>query len=149
MIFKAKKGPIISSLIWLLIVACCTLPILKYLGFKHIYIRIAGIKSYDNLLITLICFSILIFLLLIWFRTFYVLTGHTLIIKSGIFKWSIPINSIEMIIATKNYTAAPALSTDRLQIVDNNTKSILISPKDRELFIKHIKKVNEKVNVLV
>ncbi len=61
----------------------------------------------------------------------------------------IPISSINRIYKTKNPLSAPALSLDRIAIVYNKYDEILISPKDREDFIKTLLAINPEIKVEV
>jgi len=101
----------------------------------------------DKILLTVICSLFTLFLLSGWFHTFYILTDKVLKVRGGIFSWTIPLEEIEVITESKNPLAAPALSLDRLQVVYGKSKFILISPKDKSLFLKQIKKMRPEIIV--
>lgn len=71
----------------------------------------------------------------IWFGTNYRITANQLHVKSGPFRFSVPLASIRRIRRTSSPLSAPALSMQRLEIALENGQLVLISPKDRERFI--------------
>ena len=73
----------------------------------------------------------------IWLMTSttYTLSNTTLFVKSGPFKWQVPIEQITSITPTSNQLSSPALSLDRLRIDYGRGLSIMISPKDKMQFI--------------
>ena len=71
-------------------------------------------------------------------RTHYTISGNTLRIASGPFSWSVPVDRIESVRATRNPISSPALSLDRLQITYGNGRRIMISPADRDGFLEAI-----------
>jgi hypothetical protein len=76
--------------------------------------------------------------------TNYSLGGGRLLIRSGPFKWVVPIESITGITPTSNPLSSPALSLDRLQISYNNGASVMISPKNKEQFIRDLEALRGK-----
>ncbi|SIR42380.1 PH domain-containing protein [Priestia flexa] len=79
------------------------------------------------------------FLLSIWFRTGYYLTGQTLTIYYGPFKKKINVKEIRSICFVKIPFIAPALSTQQIQIKYSKRKTIRISPRDPEVFVQFLK----------
>ncbi|MED4323086.1 PH domain-containing protein [Weizmannia sp. CD-2023] len=144
MVFYSKKGPISSILTWLLIVGSIVLPTAVHLELGTIA---EDLTVTDKILLTVICSLFSLFLLSGWFHTFYILTDKVLKVRGGIFSWTIPLEEIEVITESKNPLAAPALSLDRLQVVYGKSKFILISPKDKSLFLKQIKKMRPEIIV--
>lgn len=70
--------------------------------------------------------------------TSYTLSNSTLLVKSGPFKWQVPIEQITSITPTSNPLSSPALSLDRLRIDYGRGQSIMISPKDKSQFIQDL-----------
>ena len=70
--------------------------------------------------------------------TRYVIEGQQLVVRSGLFKWRIPINEISDITPTSDPIASPALSLDRLRITYAKTKTVLVSPRDKDAFLAQI-----------
>lgn len=80
-----------------------------------------------------------IFILWIWLTTYYVLDDSNLVIRYGPFKKIIPLNLIKSVKKTINPLASPALSLKRLEITYGQYNNVLISPKNREEFMKILK----------
>ena len=72
------------------------------------------------------------------FTTRYIITDNQLIVRSGPFRWRIPVSEISGMTPTYNPLASPALSIRRLRIDYGQNKSVLISPRDRDGFIRQI-----------
>jgi len=70
--------------------------------------------------------------------TAYTLSNTTLLVKSGPFKWQVPIEQITSITPTFNPLSSPALSLDRLRIDYGRGQSIMISPKDKGQFLQDL-----------
>ncbi|MES5953911.1 PH domain-containing protein [Bacillus fungorum] len=82
-----------------------------------------------------------------WFSTKYIVEEETIIIRSGFVKKRIFIRDIKQISNTKNPIAAHALSFDRLEIVYGAHQTEIISPKDKEQFISHVKNKNPHIEI--
>jgi hypothetical protein len=81
--------------------------------------------------------------LIIWtvFGTTYEIGDTTLSIKSGPFRWKIPVKEIRSITPSNSPLSGPAVSLDRLEITYGpKNRSILVSPADKEGFIAEIEK---------
>jgi len=72
------------------------------------------------------------------YTTQYVVKDEALNIQSGPFKWTIPITSISQVVETSNPLSSPALSLRRLEITYGERKTVMVSPKDRNGFLKAI-----------
>lgn len=70
--------------------------------------------------------------------TTYTITDTFLTIRSGVFKWKVPIQSISKAEPTTDPAASPALSLDRIRIVYGHTKSVLVSPVNKEAFLRDL-----------
>jgi Bacterial PH domain len=70
--------------------------------------------------------------------TRYEVTRHEVIARSGLFRWRIAIDDIESIHPSRSPASSPALSLDRLEIRHGGGRPLLVSPKDREEFLKAI-----------
>lgn len=71
-------------------------------------------------------------------RTHYTVAGDTLRIVCGPFRWSVPISEISEVVDSRSPLSSPALSLDRLKISYGHNKHILISPDDRNGFLRAI-----------
>lgn len=68
--------------------------------------------------------------------THYTVTGNTLKVRSGPFSWTIPIDQIQSVTATRNPLSSPALSMDRLRITWGKNRRLMVSPADKKGFLK-------------
>src|SRR5690554_1121951 len=106
------------------------------------FIVFISVASSGSIVAILVSASALIFGagLPLWLMksTVYTLTDETLFVKSGPFKWQVPVNQIKSVTPTSNPLSSPALSLDRLRIEYGRWGSIMISPKDKEAFIQDL-----------
>ncbi|WP_295679415.1 PH domain-containing protein [uncultured Nevskia sp.] len=75
------------------------------------------------------------------FGTSYRVESDQLHIRSGPFKWHVPVASITGITPTRNPLSSPALSLDRLRIEYGPRKEVMISPRNTDSFLKDIEAV--------
>jgi hypothetical protein len=76
--------------------------------------------------------------------TYYRIDGHTLVIRSSIFSWRVPIGEIRSITPTRSALSSPALSLDRLRI-EYGGKAIMVSPEDPKRFIEALRAKNPSI----
>lgn len=74
------------------------------------------------------------FMLWILYGTFYRLTDTELVVRSGPFRYRIPLAGIRSVAPTRSPLSGPACSLDRLQ-VDAAGPPVLISPADKKAFL--------------
>lgn len=72
--------------------------------------------------------------------TYYVVDNGELRIVSGPFRWRIAIDDIQSIEPSRNPLSSPALSLDRLKISCGKYRFVLVSPADKDGFIKTIER---------
>lgn len=82
----------------------------------------------------------------IWFSTGYDVDGDTLHIHSGPLRQTIPVSEITRIRATRNPLASMALSLDRLEI-RSSRRTTMVSPEDKERFIRTLLERNPNITV--
>lgn len=70
--------------------------------------------------------------------TRYTLDGRQLKIQSGPFTWHIEVADITGMTPTSNPLASPALSLDRLRIDYGRGRALMISPRDKDQFIRDV-----------
>lgn len=70
--------------------------------------------------------------------TEYTLSDKDLLVVSGPFRWIVPIADIANVEGTRNPLSSPALSLDRLSIEYSRGKSIMISPQQKERFLRSL-----------
>lgn len=74
----------------------------------------------------------------IFLSTDYRIDDERLAIRSGPFRWSIPLDQIASIQPTNNPLSSPALSLDRLEITQASGRTIRISPRDQAGFLAEL-----------
>jgi len=70
--------------------------------------------------------------------TRYTLEPQRLRVHSGPFRWQVPLAEITAITPTSNPLSSPALSLDRLRIDYGRGKMLMISPQDKDRFLRDI-----------
>lgn len=70
--------------------------------------------------------------------TIYMIENEALLIRSGPFRWRIPVSSITRVEPSNSVLSGPALSLTRLRVEYGTGQSILISPADRQGFLRAI-----------
>ena len=86
--------------------------------------------------ITSVLFCALLFAVLR--NTYYVVDKGQLRIVSGPFRWTIAIADIVEITPTRNPLSSPALSLDRLKVRYGERRYVLVSPADKDGFVRAI-----------
>ncbi len=69
----------------------------------------------------------------------YSLRDHSLDVRAGLIRQTIRYTDIRNVTPTRSLLGGPALSLDRLRI-DHRNGSVLVSPKERETFLREIEK---------
>ena len=109
---------------------------------------VIGIRNQDWLVLPII---ITVFILIIYllYDTNYIITKGNLKVHSGfLVNKNILIENINTIKKTDSILSAPASSlSERIEVFYENSKSILISPKDRQTFIDELLKQNSEIKI--
>jgi len=95
--------------------------------------------------------NIVIFILVYFLfkSTYYTIDGNTLNVKSSfLINENIDINTITKVKETNNPMSAPAFSLDRLEITYGNGSRILISPREKTVFLNQIKSINKDIDIV-
>ena len=104
-----------------------------------------------HLITALIFTAISAFIVPIWFGTYYLLDGDVLLIKCGLFRGTrIACADILSVRETRSSLSSSALSADRLEIKYRKSTFndiVLISPKDKEEFIRHLRAKNSGITI--
>ena len=96
----------------------------------------------------IINFVLMIFILHLFYNTYYLIDGNFLIVKSGfVTNKKIDLSLIAKISESNSLVSSPAASLDRLEIIYDETRSVLISPKDKTGFISHLTQINPEIEV--
>ena len=128
--FKSKKDLWLGLLLWI----------------SMLVGSIAAIIDRNNLVI-LIMFLSLLLVAVIWFGTAYYIADDMLEIRVGPFSNKIDIREIKSIEDSRNPLSSPALSLDRIKIVYGHSRVALISPKEKDLFIEELLRINSDINI--
>jgi hypothetical protein len=70
--------------------------------------------------------------------TCYDVRDGLLTVRSGPFRWTIPLSEISGVRKSRSLLSSPALSLDRLEIRYGNGKRMLLSPQDTAGFLRAI-----------
>ena len=70
--------------------------------------------------------------------THYTFVGEELIVRSGPFRWRIPLREIRSVTPTRDMLASPALSLDRLRIDYGAGRAVMVSPADKDAFLREL-----------
>ena len=70
-------------------------------------------------------------------NTYYVITDEA-IIANCLFRRTVPLASVISLRPTRNPLSAPALPLDRIEIVSDSAGSLLVSPKDKNAFVRAV-----------
>ena len=97
--------------------------------------RVSGLGLLGAFCIGVVGAGLLLWMLL---STQYRVEGSELRIQSGPLRWKIATSSITSVTRTRSALSSPALSLDRLRIEYGGGKAIMISPLDREGFLRAI-----------
>ena len=90
------------------------------------------------------------FIVHLFLTTYYILEGNILRIRCGfLYNSQIDISSIRQISETNNPLSSPATSLDRLEIRYGQSNMVLISPREKQAFIREIQALNPGVKVVL
>lgn len=122
-----------------------TLIIPVFIALSGILLIMAYNKVWPGLIVFLL---ITAFIVHIFLTTYYQINGKTLTIRCGfLINKSVDIDKIRKITETNNPISAPATSLDRLEIKYNKYDSIIISPKEKNDFIKTLVTLKPAIEV--
>ncbi|MCM3723716.1 PH domain-containing protein [Solibacillus isronensis] len=109
---------------------------------------IYGVITEPSAVLLLVTAFVIVLLCILFFGTKYVIEKDELIVYAGIYKKRIPIQQIRSLRPSKNPLSAPAMSIDRIEITfDPHIQVILVSPKERELFVNKLLEINPSITV--
>ncbi|MBU5210338.1 PH domain-containing protein [Heyndrickxia oleronia] len=138
--YYSKKGPILSLIVWALVIT---------LIGTMIFLLFHGLNDSDTLFEFIVIAIACVLIIWLWMNTYYEITNKGLLkVVTGPFHYtSIEIKGIKSITKTRNFISSPALSMDRIEIQYNKWHSIIISPKDKNQFINQLMELNPDINV--
>ena len=79
--------------------------------------------------------------------TGYRVDAASLAIRSGPFRWRIPLRDIRRVEPSRSWLSSPALSVDRLRIRHGRSGQVLVSPKDRQAFVQALRRGNPHIQI--
>ncbi|OIK15141.1 hypothetical protein BIV60_10460 [Bacillus sp. MUM 116] len=88
-----------------------------------------------------------IFMLWMWFGTYYEIGEEILRIVAGPIRSKVEISQIKSIKRTRNPLSSPALSMDRFEITYGKWGFVLISPENEENFCKILVEKNPRIHL--
>jgi len=88
--------------------------------------------------------AVILLLFAVFKNTYYTVRDDALRIVSGPFRWTVPLADIRDITPTRNPLSSPALSIDRLKISYGNKKFVLISPDDKDGFLRTVERARRQ-----
>ncbi|MFD2169602.1 PH domain-containing protein [Tumebacillus lipolyticus] len=137
--FVSKKDWWLTLLIWG--------TMLLLIGSGIFTLATEQVSTAEVLFLTMVTILLPLFFLLLWFTTYYVVEEENLVIRFSFFKKTVPLAEIRSVKKTSNPLSSPALSLKRLEIRYGRYGSVLISPLDRDEFIKMLKKRCPQVEI--
>lgn len=112
-------------------------------------LMVYGVITEPGIVIIVVTIIFIVLLATLFFGTKYVIQDDELIVHGGITKTKINIAQIRSLRPSKNPLSAPAMSIDRIEITfDPDMQVTLVSPKDKELFVKKLLEVNPAIKLL-
>ena len=78
--------------------------------------------------------------LMMWnlLSTYYVVSGDALSVRCLLIRKTVPLASVTMLRASRDFRSSPALSLDRIEVLYGND-SVLVSPKEKTAFIRALR----------
>jgi hypothetical protein len=99
----------------------------------------AGGRTAVHHLAVLLIVATLFFVVWVMFTTYYTVDAAALLVRSGPFRWTIPLSDIRSVTPTRDARSAPALSLTRLRIEQKSGAVMLISPRDTDGFLAELR----------
>lgn len=86
----------------------------------------------------------------IWAFTSYRFEGETLRVRSGPFRWTVPLGAVTSVKRTRSAASAPALSLNRLAIEwseEGRKRSVVVSPDQEQAFIDELRRRSPRARI--
>lgn len=115
--------------------ALLLVPAILVLASVGIAVLSGAISAVPGLAILAISVALPVWLLA---GTCYTLADEDLLVRCGPFRWRVPLAEITSMTPTRNPLSSPALSLERLRIDYGRSRMIMISPTDRDAFIRAV-----------
>jgi hypothetical protein len=155
--FYSKKGMIMFPILVIALILILLSSLIQFVDIELVT-RVLGepetTGTIADVIIPLAAAVLIIWLIL---STYYDINAKMLKVVSGPVRYTIDIDKIKSVRPSRNPLASPALSLDRLEITYSRPtdkvetryswKTILISPKNKDQFIRELLKVNPNIEV--
>ncbi len=126
--FKSKQDAWIVAVIWISNIVSLIAAIILFGAELSLFIRVSTL---------MVCGVLVLLVMTSLHFTYYTISGPTLFIRSGIFRWRVPISEIEGVFPTRSWMSGPAWSLDRLHIMYKSSKyGVLVSPAYKAGFLR-------------
>ncbi|RRQ50056.1 hypothetical protein DZC72_05640 [Maribacter algicola] len=130
-----------SKISWGLLVV----PMLLFLGII-VSMILKGEEPSGILTTSGILLAVCLFILYLLMNTEYGMDADTLYVKSGfVYRKHLDISRITSVKKAKNIFSAPAASLDRIQLTYDKFGVLVLSPKDKENFVKDLVVINPNI----
>ena len=94
--------------------------------------------------------SVTLFIVHMFVATRYTVNNTSLHIVCGfLYSNTIDIRTIESVRSTTNLISSPAASLDRMELIMRNGERVIISPKNKNGFLQHLRRINAGIDILV
>lgn len=113
------------------------LPVVLGVSLNSVWPLLSATSEFMLMLLYLAASGFVLWMLL---GTCYTIDGTTLAIYFGPFRRTITLRDIHSITPTRNPRSSPALSLDRLRIDYGAHRFIMISPREKEAFLRDIER---------
>lgn len=118
---------------WLLVLIAGSTVVCLYGAWSAL--REVGQGGWGTALVLLVSAAIPVWIVL---STSYTLNGTQLRVRCGPFRWTIPLAEIRDVRPTRSPLSGPAPSLDRLRIDYGKRRSVMVSPRDKEGFLREL-----------
>lgn len=142
MIYYSKQD------LWLVSLVVATTLLLLLFGGWLVFFSEGGLQQGRELIIAGIITAIAV--LLLTYPLYYKILPSKLIVRCGLMRWQVPLNSIVEVSPTRNPLGAPTWSLDRTRIdYEQQSKNnfVLISPTDRTEFMRQLVVTEERLEL--
>lgn len=101
-------------------------------------VAVAGGDPLTSTVTIVVCLAAIALIVSIMLGTYYAVDRDTLTIRSGPFRFKVPISQIKSVKASRSPLSSPAMSMDRILICYGKRRRIMVSPEDKSGFLKAI-----------
>lgn len=129
-VYPSKRDLLLTVLIWAVVLG---------VGFAASSIWSAPESFSFKVVTSIMMGAVVAFTLWVFYTTRYILLDRELLIRTGPFRWRVPLEAIEEIFPTHNPLSSPACSLDRLRIRYRGSGfGVMISPEDKVAFMQDL-----------